>query len=190
MSFVNAEEDHVGEKPAYGISGFTKDGKSVVLDHKYDLWLVSLDGSGTPRNLTNGAGAKSDTRFRYVRLEPDDNAPAGGAGGGFGGGGGRGGGGGGTIDLSKPVLLSAFSEQDKKAGFYRLDGDQLTKLRLRGPELRSSDQGEERRSRPAHARNVRRVPRLLGDEQQVRESAAPHRTRIRSRRSSSGATAS
>ncbi len=50
------------------------------------------------------------------------------AGGGFGGGGGRGGGGGGTIDLSKPVLLSAFNEQDKKAGYYRLDGDQLTKL--------------------------------------------------------------
>jgi dipeptidyl aminopeptidase/acylaminoacyl peptidase len=125
VSFVNVDEDHVGEKPAYGISGFTKDGKSVVLDHKYDLWLVSLDGSGTARNLTNGAGAKSDTRFRYVRLEPDDNAPA--AGGGFGGGGGRGGGGG-TIDLSKPVLLSAFNEQDKKAGYYRLDGDQLTKL--------------------------------------------------------------
>ncbi len=127
VSFVNAEEDHVGEKPSYGISGFTKDGKSVVLDHKYGLWLVSLDGSGTPRNLTSGAGAKSDTRFRYVRVEPDENAPPGG-GGGFGGGGGRGGGGGGTIDLSKPVLLAAFNEQDKKAGYYRLDGDQLTKL--------------------------------------------------------------
>ena len=49
VSFVNAEEDHVGEKPAYGVSGFTKDGKSVVLDHKYDLWLVSLDGSGAPQ---------------------------------------------------------------------------------------------------------------------------------------------
>jgi dipeptidyl aminopeptidase/acylaminoacyl peptidase len=129
VSFVNTEEDHVGEKPSYGISGFTKDGKSVVLDHKYDLWLVSLDGGGTPRNLTSGAGAKSDTRFRYVRLEPDENAPAGGAGGGGGfGGGGRGGGGGGTIDLSKPVLLSAFNEQDKKAGYYRLDGDQLSRL--------------------------------------------------------------
>jgi dipeptidyl aminopeptidase/acylaminoacyl peptidase len=127
VSFVNAENDYYGEKPAYGISGFTKDGKSVVLDHKYDLWLVSLDGSGTPRNLTNGAGAKSGVRLRYVRLEPDDNAPAGGGFGG-GGGGGRGGAGGGTIDLSKPVLLSAFNEQDKKAGFYRLDGDQVTAL--------------------------------------------------------------
>ena len=125
VSFVNAEEDHVGEKPAYGISGFTKDGKSVVLDHKYDLWVVSLDGSAAPRNLTKGVGTRDGVRFRYTRLEPDDNAPAIG---GFGGGGGRGGGGGGTIDLAKPVLLSAFNEDNKKAGYYRLEGDQLTKL--------------------------------------------------------------
>jgi dipeptidyl aminopeptidase/acylaminoacyl peptidase len=125
VSFVNAENDYYGEKPAYGVTGFTKDGKSVVLDHKYDLWLVSLDGGTPPRNLTNGVGTKNEIRLRYVRLDQDDNAPAAG---GFGGGGGRGGAGGGTIDLAKPVLLSAFNEQDKKAGFYRLDGDQLTKL--------------------------------------------------------------
>src|SRR6185369_4863026 len=101
VSFVNAEDDHFGEKPAYGISGFTKDGKSVVLDHRYDLWVVSLDGSAAPRNLTNGEGSKTETRFRYMRMDADENAPAGGAGGGFGG---RGGGGGGnTIDLAKPI---------------------------------------------------------------------------------------
>lgn len=126
VSFVNAENDYVGEKPAYGISGFTKDGKSVVLDHRYDLWVVSLDGSGTARNLTKGEGARDGIRFRYQRLEPEDGAAVGP--GNFGGGGRGGAGGGGTIDLSKPVLLSAFDEQTKKAGYYRLDGDKLTKL--------------------------------------------------------------
>ncbi|HTE45538.1 MAG TPA: prolyl oligopeptidase family serine peptidase, partial [Gemmatimonadaceae bacterium] len=125
VSFVNAEDDHVGEKPAYGISGYTKDGKSVVLDNKYDLWAVSLDGAAPARNLTNGAGAKIETRLRYVRLEADDAAPTPPGGGGFGG---RGGGGGGVIDLSKPMFLSAFAETDKKAGFYQLDGDKLTKV--------------------------------------------------------------
>jgi len=125
VSFVNAEDDHVGEKPAYGITGFTKDGTSVILDHRYDLWLVSLDGSGTPRSLTNGAGTKTATRFRYARLDADNAAPAGPSG--FGGGG-RGGANNVTIDLSKPVVLSSFSEPDKKAGFYQLDGDTLTKL--------------------------------------------------------------
>ncbi len=127
VSFVNAEFDNFGEKPAYGISGYSKDGKSVVLDHRYDLWLVSLDGSGTPRNLTNGVGSKTETRFRYVRIEPDENAPAG-PGGGFGGGGRGGAGAGNTIDFTKPVMLSAFGDPDKKSGFYTLDGDKLTKL--------------------------------------------------------------
>ena len=125
VSFVNAEDDHFGDKPAYGVSGYTKDGKSVILDHRYDLWVVPLDGSGTPRNLTNGVGAKSETRFRYVRLEPDENAPATPAGG-FGGG--RGGGAASSIDLSKPILLSAFGDADKKSGFYTLEGDKLTKV--------------------------------------------------------------
>jgi dipeptidyl aminopeptidase/acylaminoacyl peptidase len=125
VSFVNVEEDHVGEKPAYGISGFTKDGKSVVLDHRYDLWVVSLDGSGAAKDLTAGAGTKTETRLRYVRLDPDDAAPAFGGGGG---GGGRGGAPAGAIDLTKPITLTAFTETDKKAGFYQLDGDRLTKL--------------------------------------------------------------
>src|SRR5205085_2351968 len=32
VSFVNIEEDHVGEKPVYGITGFSKDGKSIILE--------------------------------------------------------------------------------------------------------------------------------------------------------------
>ncbi|HEY4305312.1 MAG TPA: prolyl oligopeptidase family serine peptidase [Gemmatimonadaceae bacterium] len=123
VSFVNVEEDHFGDKPAYGVAGYTKDGKSVMLDNRFDEWVVSLDGSGAPRNLTNGVGAKSQVRFRYVRLDAEDGAPAGG---GFGG---RGGGGAAqTIDLSKPIVLSAFGDVDKKSGFYSLDGDKLTEL--------------------------------------------------------------
>jgi dipeptidyl aminopeptidase/acylaminoacyl peptidase len=141
VSFVNAEEDHFGEKPAYGIAGYTSDGKSVILDHRYDEWLVSLDGSGTPRNLTNGVGSKSRIRFRYVRLDDDDDRPAGG--GGFGG---RGGGAP-TIDLSKPIVLSAFGDADKKSGFYSLDGERLTRLVF---EDRSF-------GRPVKARNADRV---------------------------------
>ncbi|MDB4876767.1 MAG: hypothetical protein JWM41_3213 [Gemmatimonadetes bacterium] len=126
VSFVNAEEDHVGEKAAYGVTGYTKDGKSVILDHKYDLWIVSLDGSRAPRNLTGGAGSKTETRLRYVALDAEQPAGFGGVAGG----GGRGGRGAQdvTIDLSKPIVLSAFTEPDKKAGFYQLDGDKLTTL--------------------------------------------------------------
>lgn len=121
VSFVNAEDDHTGEKPPYGVDGFTKDGKSVVLQHRHDLWVVSLDGSGTPRNLTNGVGTRNEIRFRHLALDNEDGAPVGGRGG-------RGAAPPQTIDLSKPALLTAFGTHSKKAGFYELDGDKLTPL--------------------------------------------------------------
>ena len=77
-SFVDTEFDHPGPKPSYGIAGYTSDGKSVIVQQRYDLWALPLDGSAA-RNLTNGAGAKSEMRFRYVRTEPAE-AAGGGAG--------------------------------------------------------------------------------------------------------------
>ena len=97
VSFVNADYDHPGTKPPYGITGWTKDGKSVILTHKYDLWLQPLKG-GTATNLTGGMGAEGEIRFRYIRTDPEER----------------------FIDLSKPVLLSAFGQWTKKAGFYTL----------------------------------------------------------------------
>ncbi len=125
VSFADMEFDHPGPRPSYGIAGYTSDGKSVIVNHRYDLWLLPLDGS-TARNLTNGVGGKNEIRFRYVRTEPLDEAapeaPGPGApGGGRGGQASRRA----TIDLAKPITLSAYGEWTKKAGFYELMGDQL-----------------------------------------------------------------
>ncbi|HTM25682.1 MAG TPA: prolyl oligopeptidase family serine peptidase, partial [Vicinamibacterales bacterium] len=134
--FTDAEFDHPGPKPAYGIAGYTADAKSVIVQQRYDLWALPLDGS-PGRNLTNGVGAKSEIRFRYVRTEPPDppTAPAAGApAGGPGGPGGFAGGRGGNpsrekpIDLTKPITLSAYGEWTKKAGFYELANGDLKEL--------------------------------------------------------------
>jgi len=134
-SFVDPEFDHPGPKPAAGIAGYTADNKSVVVEQRYDLWELPLDGSNG-RNLTNGLGTKNEMRLRYVRtlpLEPNLGSISGGGAGGPGGGGFGGGRGGNaaaraTIDLTKPVLLSAYGEWTKKAGFYELAGGQLKEL--------------------------------------------------------------
>jgi dipeptidyl aminopeptidase/acylaminoacyl peptidase len=137
-SFIDTEFDHPGPKPSFGLAGYTTDKKSVIVQHRYDLWEMPLDGSAA-RNLTNGTGTKNEMRFRYVRtepLEPNLGSMAGGgaAQGGPGGGGGFGGGRGGgnaaraTIDLSKPITLSAYGEYTKKAGFYELANGQLKEL--------------------------------------------------------------
>ncbi len=111
VDFVNRQDDHPYELPAYGLMGWSEDGDWVFLNHRYDLWALPLPGSGgEPVNLTAGLGDRESIRFRYVNLE---------AAGGGGGRGGFGGGGGPTkIDIDQPLLLSAYGDRSKKSGYY------------------------------------------------------------------------
>lgn len=95
--FVDEEDDHPEEKPSFGLAGWNEDGKSVIVNHKYDLWLLPLDGQN-PANITKGYGDKEEIRFRYLRLDPEEK----------------------FIDPAKPMLLSAYGEWTKKSGFYSL----------------------------------------------------------------------
>ena len=110
-SFVNVEDDHDYERPVYGMAGFTTDDKVLVYD-RYDVWALPLAG-GAITNLTKGEGARQSIRFRVTQL---------GRAGGGGGRGGRGGAGTGQepIDVSKPLLLSAFGEWTKQSGYSEL----------------------------------------------------------------------
>ena len=115
-SFVNMEDDHpVPERRAYGVAGFVAGEKAAILYDRFDLWLVNLDGS-SPTRLTRG---REDAVVYRCAAEP-------GAGFGGGGRGGRGGaaaspcaldGEGRTIDTSKPLILSATGEYDKRSGY-------------------------------------------------------------------------
>ena len=122
-NFMNVEDDHpTPERRAYGAAGFTSGEKSVILYDRFDLWQVNLDGSN-PMRLTRG---KEDSTVYRCVVEF-------GAGGGRGGRGGRGGGGaagvtspcsldgeGRTIDTSKPLMLTATGEYNKKSGYAKL----------------------------------------------------------------------
>lgn len=107
VSFVNQEYDHPDTKPPYGVTGWTKDGKAVILDHKFDLYLQPLDGSPA-KNLTGGTGTEAEIRFRYIQTDPEAK----------------------FIDLEESLLLSAFGQWTKEAGFYRLDKSKLERLVL------------------------------------------------------------
>ena len=120
VDFTDLEYDRFGEKPPYGVAGWTADGDAILLYDRYDVWLQPLDGS-VARNLTGGRGAADEMRLRYVRTDPDEE----------------------TIDLSRPILLSAYGEWTKKAGFFRLDGDRLEEIvwedRMFGAPLEAAD---------------------------------------------------
>ncbi len=92
-SFVNVESDSTAPvKPLFGVAGWTKNDAEIILYDKFDLWKISPDGSH-PVRLTNGAA--DETRYRYVRLDPEEE----------------------SIDLSKPVYLSLFGVWSKKSGY-------------------------------------------------------------------------
>ncbi len=94
-SFIDKESDQTSpQKPPFGVAGWTKDDGAVLLNDKYDVWLVASDGSKAER-LTSGAAEQ--VRHRLVRLDPDEE----------------------WIDLAKPVYLSLFGEWTKKSGYAR-----------------------------------------------------------------------
>ncbi len=107
VNFEDEEFDRFGEKPPYGIAGWTMDSTSVILEHRYDLYLQPLAG-GSATNLTNGVGAEREIQFRILDLDPDEE----------------------LVDLSKPLYLTAYGQWTKQSGFYRLDDGDLEELVL------------------------------------------------------------
>lgn len=104
--FVNEQDDRAAEKPIYGVAGWSSDGKSVVLNHRYDLWQLPLDG-GAPVNLTRGIGDRDQIRFRVAPFRPgagseteDEDLD--------------------VLDLAQPLVLSAYGDFTKKSGYWRL----------------------------------------------------------------------
>jgi dipeptidyl aminopeptidase/acylaminoacyl peptidase len=119
IALTNKENDYpVSQKPAYGVAGWTKGDRSVLLYDSNDLWEVFPDGATKPKRLTDGAA--EEIRYRYVRLSPT------------GGGGGRGGRGGAAavegIDLDKPVYLSMEGRWTKKSGYAVLRNGKVDRL--------------------------------------------------------------
>src|SRR5512146_2805188 len=55
LSSGDEADDHPYEKPVDGVAGWSKDGKYVILNHRFDVYAVPLDG-GKPVNLTGGVG--------------------------------------------------------------------------------------------------------------------------------------
>ena len=107
ISFVDTEWDYFGERPPWGIAGYTSDGEAVVLYDEHDLWLQPFDGSPAS-NLTDGWGASRDVRLRVLPLDPEAE----------------------TIDLDEPIMLRAFGKLSKQDGFLRLDDGRLETLSL------------------------------------------------------------
>ena len=96
VNFYNEENDTPSTPGSYGIAGWTKDDKDLLIYDRYDIWQLSPDGNSA-KNLTDGVGRKESTSLRYLRLDPRER----------------------SIDPDKPMLLSAENQETRDSGFYR-----------------------------------------------------------------------
>lgn len=96
VGFYNEDNDVPSIPGSYGVAGWTKDDKDVLIYDRYDIWQIAPDGSRA-KNLTDGVGRKEKTQLRYVRLDPKER----------------------SIDPDKPMLLQAENQETRDSGFYR-----------------------------------------------------------------------
>ncbi|MCU1261962.1 MAG: peptidase prolyl oligopeptidase active site domain protein, partial [Bryobacterales bacterium] len=113
VRFWTEDNDTPGPPRAYGLAGWTKDGKHVLLYDRYDIWRVSPDGA-TAVNITDGLGRKEHLELRYVKLDSDEK----------------------SIDQTKPVLLRAEDTVTRASGFYwgRADAKEQPRKIMMAPQ--------------------------------------------------------
>jgi hypothetical protein len=119
VHFEQETDDHPAEKPAWGVAGWTKGDKSLLINDHFDIWEFDPNGAKPAVNVTDSVGVKNNIQFRI------ENVGAGGGRGGRGGGRGGFGGAGGedrAIDPAEPLMLRAVNTETMASGFYR---DQL-----------------------------------------------------------------
>jgi dipeptidyl aminopeptidase/acylaminoacyl peptidase len=95
--------DELADRPqipnAYGRQGpgWTEDDELFLIYDKYDIWATDPTGQDAPRSITEGTGRRDNIVFRYVRLDPEQDA----------------------ISETEPMVLRALDWATKNGGFYR-----------------------------------------------------------------------
>ena len=83
---------------AWGIAGWTKDDRSILVNDRFDIWELDPTGAKAPVVLTDSLGRRENMTLRLLDLGRDEEER--------------------FVDTSKPVWLSAFDEDTKASGFY------------------------------------------------------------------------
>lgn len=104
--FVNLDVTPTREQmPSFGIAAWMEDGRSVLLNDRWDVWRILLDGSGGEA-LTRGAAESIRYRIASRDLDGDDDG----------------------IGSDETVYYSVYSEWTKEAGFAAADAGDLPEM--------------------------------------------------------------
>ena len=80
----------------YGAEGWLAEDAAILINDRYDVWKIDPNNPSAAVNLTLGEGRKSQIVYRRERLKYDET----------------------SIDPKEVLLLSAFNEVNKDAGFF------------------------------------------------------------------------
>ncbi|MDR0573479.1 MAG: prolyl oligopeptidase family serine peptidase [Tannerella sp.] len=106
-------EDATGQTPdkygPFGMMGWSKNDRFFYVYDRYDIWQIDPAGKGAPAMVTKGVGRKEKITFRYLKFNNEVE----------------------FIETGKPLLLSAFNNETKEAGYYTLNVGGKTSLQKR-----------------------------------------------------------
>lgn len=85
----------------YGSEGWLAGDAAILINDRFDIWKIDPKNPSAAVNLTRGEGRKNQVVFRRERLKYDETA----------------------IDPKEALILSAFNETTKDAGFFATSFD-------------------------------------------------------------------
>ncbi|HEV8597972.1 MAG TPA: hypothetical protein VGQ69_01275, partial [Gemmatimonadales bacterium] len=110
VSFEQETWDTPGTPAAWGLGGWTKGDKSLLVYDRWDVWELDPAGVKPPVIVTDSLGRREQTVLRVIQVR---RGRGGGGGFGFGGGPQE------PLDPAEPLLLRAVNNETKASGFYR-----------------------------------------------------------------------
>ncbi|MFC4261791.1 alpha/beta hydrolase family protein [Ferruginibacter yonginensis] len=85
-----------------GVTGFTADDASMLINDEYDIWKVDPSAKALPVLLTNGFGRKNNIAFNYVRTDNEKR----------------------FIGTNETMLFTGFNKVNKQLGIYNIKADE------------------------------------------------------------------
>ena len=98
VPFFDELNDVPDDPSPHGFAGWQDDAKHILVYDRYDLWSLDLSASEKPVNITNNIGRQNNIRFRYSKLDPDEE----------------------VINRKNTIYLTAFNYETKEAGCFSL----------------------------------------------------------------------
>lgn len=97
--FYNDEQQLPMPLSHFGIAGWLKNDRAILVYDEYDIWQFNCGKDGESKNLTNGFGAANNIELRYVKTDSELD----------------------YIDEESRILIKGFNKKNKNQSLYNLN---------------------------------------------------------------------